>query len=606
MAQDVTRLKELLFDSESRTLNDLNRRMDIVFERAGTNERFTTSVAEVLDDALRKAEIDRHTEVSRAIAPLIVKTIKTEIRGSQDELAEALYPAMGRMVRAYIASAIKDLMDDVNRRFESNPFMLRVRSVLSGRPVAELAFAEGQRLKVEELYLIRRGSGELVGHWPIGPGISAQDQRVSGILAAINDVSNEAFKAEQDTLRRVDLGGAFVIMRASPTYLLAAKCKGAVPASVEQVLDEHFLSTIERLRALANGDANAHVPERAAFNLLGDLSGSLEDAMAEQHAKLSHDRRGISPSGVLIGAIALLLFAWGSWVGYASYATERVRTTAEAVLAKQPELQGYPVTIDVKRRGGEVTLGGLVPTTDARDKAMSGLTKALPLSTVVDETAALGIKEAKADIKALRVAQTELGVQTVEADTRIQKDQQTDVAALRAEIKALTAEIAKANAKTQTGIEELRTALTTAESQRQSDLKMLREEIARAVAPTPRERLEALIRQHAIFFSKDTDYQTPEATAALLDEAAQIMKDANVLVRVVGFTDERGGKERNTPLSKARANKIVDELTRRGVSADRLVAVGRNDIEDLSPVVGAGSPNRRVEFEIGFDGERAR
>src|SRR5215467_6440135 len=126
MGQDVSRLKELLFENESRTLSDLTHRMDLVFERAGSPERFTASVAGVLDDALRRAEVDRHTELSQAIAPLIVKTIKTEIRGSQDELAEALYPAMGRMVKAYVASAIRDLMDDINRRLESNAFMLRV------------------------------------------------------------------------------------------------------------------------------------------------------------------------------------------------------------------------------------------------------------------------------------------------------------------------------------------------------------------------------------------------------------------------------------------------------------------------------------------------
>jgi hypothetical protein len=142
MAQDVSKLKELLFESESRALSDLSQRMDLVFERAGSHERFTASVAGVLDDALRQAEVDRHTELSQAIAPLIVKTIKTEIRGSQDELAEALYPAMGRMVKAYVASAVRDLMDDINRRLESNAFMLRVRSVLTRRPVAELAFAE--------------------------------------------------------------------------------------------------------------------------------------------------------------------------------------------------------------------------------------------------------------------------------------------------------------------------------------------------------------------------------------------------------------------------------------------------------------------------------
>ena len=60
------------------------------------------------------------------------------------------------------------------------------------------------------------------------------------------------------------------------------------------------------------------------------------------------------------------------------------------------------------------------------------------------------------------------------------------------------------------------------------------------------------------------------------------------------------------PLSQARANKIVSELTGRGVPASRLVAVGRNNIQDLSPIIGDASPNRRVEFETGFEGEAVR
>ena len=119
----------------------------------------------------------------------------------------------------------------------------------------------------------------------------------------------------------------------------------------------------------------------------------------------------------------------------------------------------------------------------------------------------------------------------------------------------------------------------------------------------PRERLETWARTHAVFFAKDTDYRQPQATATALDELAQLVKDNKVLVRVVGYTDEKGGEERNTPLSQARAQKVVADLTGRGVPAWQLVAVGRNDIRDLSRILGEASPNRRVEFEIGFEGE---
>jgi len=309
MSQDVNRLKELLFENESRALTDLNRRMDIVFDRAGSTERFTASVAAVLDQALAQAEIQKHSEVSHAIAPLIVQTIKTEIRGSQDELAEALYPSLGRMVRAYVVSAIRDLMDEINRRLESNRFMLRLRSILTGRSVAELAFVEGQRLKVEEIFLIRRGLGELLAHWPSINGPTAHDQRISGILTAINEVATEAFDADKAALRRIDLGTSLIYLRASPTHLLAAKCRGVAPVAVERLIDEKYLATIERLRALFNGGTDANVPGRALNNLLGDLSDTLETCIAEQHAKLMRRRTGLSPAIVLVWGIGLALAA---------------------------------------------------------------------------------------------------------------------------------------------------------------------------------------------------------------------------------------------------------------------------------------------------------
>ena len=129
----VDRLKELLFDTESRALDEIARRLDDlarseparraeleaalkaevvrvagvheaelralseklegVFARAGTDEGLRASVAEVLDGAIHAAEQERHQELSAAMAPLVVRTIKTEIRNSQDELVEA--PAIG-------------------------------------------------------------------------------------------------------------------------------------------------------------------------------------------------------------------------------------------------------------------------------------------------------------------------------------------------------------------------------------------------------------------------------------------------------------------------------------------------------------------------------
>ena len=100
MSQSVDKLKQLLFEPESEAIAALTARIESVFDRAGTNDRFQSSVAKVLDGALREAEVARHDEMATAIAPLIVKTVKTEITNSTDDLVEALYPATGRMVES--------------------------------------------------------------------------------------------------------------------------------------------------------------------------------------------------------------------------------------------------------------------------------------------------------------------------------------------------------------------------------------------------------------------------------------------------------------------------------------------------------------------------
>jgi outer membrane protein OmpA-like peptidoglycan-associated protein len=580
MAEDVTRLKELLFDREARAITDLTARMDAVFERTGSQERFAASVASVLDEALARAEVEKHAQVAGAIAPLVVSTIRTEIRNSQDELAEALYPAMGRMVKDYVVSAFRDLADEINRRIEQNRFMLRARSLLTGRPVAELAMAHAPLPKVEEIYLVRRGSGELVGRWPVAG--NPRDHTRSGVLAAINEVATDAFIAEEASLRRLDLGSSIVYMRASPAHLLFVRCSGAAPGALERTIDAHFIGTIEKLRPVVaagtSGDPDATATPANA--LLASLAADLDAAFAAgRRAK----RRGVSPAALLFWGLVLLLLGWGGWTAYGAWQTARARDVAERVIAEDGALRGFPVHVAIADNGGRVTLLGLVPKPADALQATRRLREALPASVITDQTASLpgGLAEARAQIG-------ELSAQ---------------VAGLTAAAQATNTAIAAMTAELKQSREDARTRLAQAEAQSQARLDALQAEVSRLSRPTPDQRLAQWVGSNAIFFNKETDYRDTRRAAAALDELAALMQQTQAFVRVVGHTDENGGQTHNSPLSFARAAKVLGELTRRGVPADRLVAVGRNDVSNLAPSIGDASPNRRVEFEIGFNGE---
>lgn len=725
MTNSVSRLKELLFDSEAQTLAELSARLeslkqvslsetvarsemkarlDDVVARVGTNDQLETSVAQVFDGVLRKAERDRYDAVTDAVAPFVVKTVKTEIHNSQDALVEALYPMTGRMVKAYVASAIKDLSDQINRRLETNTVMLYMRSFASGRPVSELAIADTQRLAVEGLYLIRRGTGELVSRWPVEPAGASRDQVMSGVLTAINEFASEAFSADGSALRQIDLGEHQVYLRVSPAYLLAVNCTGTAPVAVEAVVDDAFLGAIERL----GKDSAVDLPPERNQQLLSQLSADLEKRIAEKQADISGRSLGASPLKMLAWIIGLPLACWLAWTLFADYQTERVRSIATEVLATSPEIKGYPTRLDVTRLGRSVTLAGLAPTQSVRTTVASRLQIALPGVVVHDELAVVptALAEVEPELAKLREEtaqlQPEIGrvrsdisqledrlekaalLREIERSRRLLSQSKSELTALlpalEKERKGLAARVA---AELDDGIAKLVTQRAAAEAARiggdaasiQSVLdataakartsgrelaglltassvtlapaatpksrtvvesaEQLASEAERlsmtlvalsqavavknsipppappAVAPapapyvaSPRERLEAWSRANAIFYINDAEYRDPRQADKALDELAGLMKGTGIVVRVVGYTDQQGTTGRNTPLSQSRAEKVMTELMSRSIPQSQLVAVGRIYSRDISSATGPSSPNRRVEFEVGFEGER--
>ncbi|NOT70043.1 MAG: OmpA family protein [Hyphomicrobium sp.] len=716
--QDFTRRVETVAESEARARDELVRRIDglasmeaqardelkskieEVYARAGNSERMTASVSEIISEALRRAEVAKHSELSQSIAPLVVTTIKTELRNSQDEMVEALYPITGRLVKSYVASAIKDLTDQMNRRLEQNPLMLRLQSLSTGRSVGELALAGTQDFDVKELYLIRRGSGELVAHWPDKP-ISGREHAMSGVLAAVNEFANDAFSADQASLRQIDLGGEEVYLRGSPIYLLAARCSGQAPKSIEQTLDDAFLNAVEDQHRIDAAPFSAADARNAKSAALASLGTTLKSDVARQLEDL-HRPAGKGALKTLAALILLPLFAWLAWGWFSDYRVASVRSTAERIVAADPAMLGYPAQIDVTNSGRSLTISGLTPSLQAKTRIVSDLTRSLPgialndrLSVVAgsditipdvspelarvrqDVARSVGelsratlartgtraewrLTQAAADISHAAAAaqgKPEAGVlkrNLAEAEAilaemkhlRSSNDGVTDASqgsksaaayqTLARRLETLNDDLvqslggeARTSSANKAGAVPAGTALAldaaieqfAADSERVAAVASTLA-IAKSLAPvtvvappapapaptppaqpTPRERLEAFARSHAVFFAANTDYRNADAATRTLAELAPLIKASNALVRVVGYTDEVGAQNRNAQLAQDRAGKVQQALIALGVPANQLVTVGRANAIDLSDTRGALSPNRRVEFEIGFEGE---
>jgi outer membrane protein OmpA-like peptidoglycan-associated protein len=92
----------------------------------------------------------------------------------------------------------------------------------------------------------------------------------------------------------------------------------------------------------------------------------------------------------------------------------------------------------------------------------------------------------------------------------------------------------------------------------------------------------------------------PESQEQLDNIAAILLAYPNVHVKVGGYTDNVGGAEQNLQLSQTRANSVVAELVRKGVSPERLEAEGYGEqypIADNSTEDNRAK-NRRVSMRV--------
>lgn len=103
-----------------------------------------------------------------------------------------------------------------------------------------------------------------------------------------------------------------------------------------------------------------------------------------------------------------------------------------------------------------------------------------------------------------------------------------------------------------------------------------------------------------VFFETGKTQLAAESSLELNRLVAIIQKHSNFSLEISGHTDDVGTDENNKSLSDKRANAVLKYLTSKGVSANRVVAVGYGESKPLVPNDSEynRSLNRRVEFTV--------
>jgi outer membrane protein OmpA-like peptidoglycan-associated protein len=331
------RLRSLLLGAEQASLKALAAKV-------GNRDNLARSVASVLSEAaaLRARQDDSITHV---LAPIVNEGLQQSVRRNPQPLVDALYPIMGPAIRRSITEALAEMMQAFNRAVEQSlsPRAIKWRfdAWRTGQPYSNVVLLNTLLYRVEQLFLIHRESGLLLGHVQAEQVVVQDPDMVSAMLTAIRDFVDDSFHvSHEDGVDAIRLGDLSVQVRVGPKAVLAAVVRGSAPESLGVRLSE----TLEGIHA-------SHAVALSRFEgnpeLFADTIQELRRCLSAQVRNHSH----VAWRAYLVfGLIAMLVGGW---------AFTRYQTTVgwNAIL---DELEHEPGFVIVESgRGGSRSVHGL-------------------------------------------------------------------------------------------------------------------------------------------------------------------------------------------------------------------------------------------------------
>jgi len=615
-------LKRLLLAPELDLLRRVDERCSSLEDRFRDDPATRESVRRVIVGALRDAGLQDHEGLASVLAPVVLASIRSEIRNSRDMMVDALYPITGRLVAAAVRNAFRELIETINDRLDRSLSVERwkvwLQSRVTGRSEAEILLQRSPPFFLDDLLLIHRPTGLLIAH------VHQRDQEahldsdlVGGMLSAIMSFARDAMGSpDESEISTISFDDSELLLKTSPAVILAAKVRGNAPLAFIQDLDRTFIELIESWGGLLrNFDGNDGTD-------VEDLRKALQaDFDRLRRPDRKKEKKAPYKGYAVVGVLALLLIGW---VGYVTYEERRAagyEAEARAAIASIPGLEGYPLEVTFDADSDRLLIQGLLPDPSARDAMETELTRALPevprdyRVSALPEQLTPGMTVAERSVLAdVKVAQSALLANTL----ALAEELRTVEAALQDAARSFDNRWAETDEASRSFAEARFASVAESLTALELDLVAAREEIDRVAAEAqPRagadtlalRSLERWAQLNTIVFSEDSNFRDPVRTWAKLKRLVQLVVDAGpgVRLRVVGYADLTGTEGKNRRVSTARAEVVANALRDLGLPPERLVAVGRGSEKLVSTAEGVGSENRRVEIEVetaGLSGSR--
>lgn len=214
-------------------------------------------IKESLDDNEKLAErinpiIEIHVESLKRKFPKeyrkqVDRIVEQKLKDSQDDLLDVIYPVMGKMIRKYINHQFLELKENLDQRvgrvFSFKAWVGRVKGFFTGVNESEMAMRDYGKASIEEVFIIQRDSGILLGDYSKNETIDRDI--IAGMITAIKSFVEDAFNKEKQELELIDYGTYKIFIQSFHQYYFSIILDGTISTSERDELSVKLLDFAE-------------------------------------------------------------------------------------------------------------------------------------------------------------------------------------------------------------------------------------------------------------------------------------------------------------------------------------------------------------------------
>ncbi len=214
-------LKDILFADEHEFEQRISERVETL-ERT-INER--KQLSEKVDPIVEQQINDFKESIPTTLGPVITATLKEEIKNSRDEVVDALYPILGKMIKKYVAQEMKLLSEKIDGQLSFfSRWKRKFRSLTSGKKEEDLMMGDLAAAKIEQVLLIEKDSGILKASYVKSQAMD--EEMISGMLTAIKSFVEDAFNQRDQNLEHIEYELYNIHLQSFATHYIAVVISG--------------------------------------------------------------------------------------------------------------------------------------------------------------------------------------------------------------------------------------------------------------------------------------------------------------------------------------------------------------------------------------------